>query len=153
MSAELEEAKAKAEAELEEAKAALEAEKSKTKAAEQKLAGFETRGKAAAKRAKDAQALLDKASDREKTLIKQEDAARASRLALASSRRNSMTCLRRAFSFSLSPAAALSGAAAAGAAPASLRRLWSSSMAALPWALCCLSVSYTHLTLPTILLV
>ena len=42
VSAELEEAKAKAEAELEEAKAALEAEKNKTKAAEQKLAGFES---------------------------------------------------------------------------------------------------------------
>mmetsp|Transcript_2455 Transcript_2455/g.6995 ORF Transcript_2455/g.6995 Transcript_2455/m.6995 type:complete len:271 (+) Transcript_2455:360-1172(+) len=65
-------------------------------------------------------------------------AARASLFALASSLRSSMTCLRRAFSFSLSPPAAPSGAAAAGAAPASLRRLWSSSMAALPWALCCL---------------
>ena len=42
-----------------------------------KLAGFETRGKAAAKRAKDAQALLDKASEREKILVQQEDAAAA----------------------------------------------------------------------------
>ena len=55
----------KAEAELEEAKAALEAEKKQNKGRGARGAGFEQRGKAAAKRAKDAQALLDKASERE----------------------------------------------------------------------------------------